>query len=210
MSTTPVATLLWGKCEDETHTPKIGTWESSGTPKILEFNCRGQNTSHWGVLYIIGKLVKCKCRKWHCMGHLDIFSTSYGKKKGQKSNWQFDSWPLKVGNQPDTVRAGGVRYTIEKLSRRATSLLQTSSQSRVWVKSYDLAKSQESKLGQFRDSSLGVPRQRPIRMWVPRKGTKYTIWGKVAASPESRPWWVLWVQSCPCLVLAPRVFQKVI
>jgi hypothetical protein len=42
-----VATPLWGKCEDETHTPKIGTWESSGTPKISEFNCRGENTSHW-------------------------------------------------------------------------------------------------------------------------------------------------------------------
>jgi hypothetical protein len=35
------------------------------------------------------------------MGHLDICSTSYGKKKGRESNWQFDSRPLKVGNRPD-------------------------------------------------------------------------------------------------------------
>jgi len=35
------------ECENETHTPKIGT------PKILEFDCRGQNTSHWGAFYII-------------------------------------------------------------------------------------------------------------------------------------------------------------
>jgi len=35
------------------------------------------------------------------MSHLDICSTSYGKKKGQESNWQFDSRPLKVGNRPD-------------------------------------------------------------------------------------------------------------
>jgi len=35
------------------------------------------------------------------MGHLDIGSISYGKKKGQESNWQFDSRPLKVGNQPN-------------------------------------------------------------------------------------------------------------
>jgi len=35
------------------------------------------------------------------MSHLDIYSTSYGKKKGRKSNWQFDSWPLKVGNRPN-------------------------------------------------------------------------------------------------------------
>jgi hypothetical protein len=44
------------KCEDETHTPKSGNLESSGTPENLEFECRGQNTSHWGVLYTIGKV----------------------------------------------------------------------------------------------------------------------------------------------------------
>ncbi len=49
------------ECEDETHIPKMGTWESSGTPKTLEFDCRGQNTSHQGVLYIIGKLSKRRC-----------------------------------------------------------------------------------------------------------------------------------------------------
>jgi len=35
------------------------------------------------------------------MSHLDICSTSSNKKKGQESNLQFDSRPLKVGNQPD-------------------------------------------------------------------------------------------------------------
>ncbi len=35
------------------------------------------------------------------MNHLDIYNTSYGKKKGRESNYQFDSRPLKVGNQPD-------------------------------------------------------------------------------------------------------------
>jgi hypothetical protein len=96
-----VATPLWKECEDEIHTPKMGTWESSETPKTLEFNCRGQNTSHWGVLYITRKLLKCKCRKLAHMSHLDICSTSYGKKKGQESNWQFDSRPLKVRNRPN-------------------------------------------------------------------------------------------------------------
>jgi hypothetical protein len=32
------------------------------------------------------------------MTHLDISNTSYGQKKGQESNCQFDSRPLKVGN----------------------------------------------------------------------------------------------------------------
>jgi hypothetical protein len=35
------------------------------------------------------------------MGHLDIYSTSYGKKKDRKSNCQFDSRPLKIKNWPD-------------------------------------------------------------------------------------------------------------
>jgi len=31
----------------------------------------------------------------------DTWKTSYGQKRGQKSHWQFDSQPLKVGNRPD-------------------------------------------------------------------------------------------------------------
>jgi hypothetical protein len=33
------------ECEDDMHTPEMGTWESSGTPKNSKFDCRGQNTS---------------------------------------------------------------------------------------------------------------------------------------------------------------------
>jgi hypothetical protein len=89
------------KCEDETHTPKVGNLESSGTPENSELDCKGQITLHWGVLYTAGKVLKCKCPKWPCMSHLEICSPSYGKKKGRESNWQFDSRPLKVGNRPD-------------------------------------------------------------------------------------------------------------
>jgi hypothetical protein len=96
-----VATPLWVKCEDETHTPESGNLESSGTPKNSELKFRGQNTSHWGVLYTIGKVLKCRCPKWPCMSHLDIYSPSYGQTKGWESNWQFDSRPLKVRNRPD-------------------------------------------------------------------------------------------------------------
>jgi hypothetical protein len=35
------------------------------------------------------------------MSHLDICNTSYDRKKGRESNWQFDSRPLKVENRPD-------------------------------------------------------------------------------------------------------------
>jgi hypothetical protein len=79
----------------------MGTWEFVGTPEISQFDFRGQNTSHWYLLCIIGKLSKGRCRKWARMSHLDIFSTSYDKKKGRKSNWQFDSRLVKVGNWPE-------------------------------------------------------------------------------------------------------------
>jgi hypothetical protein len=49
---------------------------------------------HWKVL-------RTRCLKWACMTHLDTWDTSYGQKKGQESNWQFDFWPLKVRNSPN-------------------------------------------------------------------------------------------------------------
>ncbi len=97
-----VTTPLWSKCEDETHTPKSANLESSETPKNSKLNCRGQNNLHWCVIYTIEKVLKCRCPKWSRMSHLDIYNTSYGRKKGRESNWQFDSRPLKVRNRPDT------------------------------------------------------------------------------------------------------------
>jgi hypothetical protein len=82
-----VATLLWVKWEDETPTPKVGDLESSKTPECLEFDRRGENTSHWGVLGVVGKVLKCGCPKCPRIGHLDICSPSYGQKKGRESNW---------------------------------------------------------------------------------------------------------------------------
>jgi len=107
-----VATPLWDKCEDETHTPKSGDLKSSGTLENSELNCKGQNILHWGVLYINGKVLKCRCPKWPHMSHLDICNPSYGQKKGRKSNWQFDSRPLKVRNRPlpDVCRRSATRH----------------------------------------------------------------------------------------------------
>jgi hypothetical protein len=79
--------------------PKVGTW-SSGTPKNSKLMLKSQNTSHWGVLCVIGKVFKCRCLNWPRIGHLDIYSPRYGQKKGRESNWQFDSRPLNVGNRP--------------------------------------------------------------------------------------------------------------
>jgi hypothetical protein len=58
-----VVTPLLEECEDDTHTSKMGIHDFSGTPEISKFNSRGQKTSHWVVIYIIGKLSKSRCRK---------------------------------------------------------------------------------------------------------------------------------------------------
>jgi hypothetical protein len=138
--------------------------ESWWTPKSSKGNCRGQNSMDWRVPYIIKKFLERVCLKWVHMTHLDIWNTSYGQKKGQKSNCQFDfrqwnqidSWLCVVGSQigslipdhenlgidPIPLRAGDVRHIIRKLLTRATTLLQTWSQSKVCTQSYGAPKSQ--------------------------------------------------------------------
>jgi hypothetical protein len=74
--------------------------ESSGTPECLKLDRKTQNTSHWGVLSVIEKVLKRRYRKCPRIGNSDICSPSYGQKKGRESNCQFDSRPLKVGNWP--------------------------------------------------------------------------------------------------------------
>jgi hypothetical protein len=77
------------ECENEdSHSQVSSHFESSspsGLPNLQRAIVKGQNTSHWGVLYIIWKLLKCRCLKWACMTHLDIWNTSYDKKKSRKS-----------------------------------------------------------------------------------------------------------------------------
>jgi hypothetical protein len=77
--------------------------ESSETPKNLELGCRGQNTSHWGVLYTVEKVLKCRCLKWARIVHLNIWNKCYGQEKGRELNWQFDSRPKKVANPPNLL-----------------------------------------------------------------------------------------------------------
>ncbi len=79
---------------------ELPLWESESqwTPKYSEGNCKGQNTLDWEFLFIIEKLLEPRCPKWACMTHLGFKNTSYGQKKSQESNCQFDSQPLKVKN----------------------------------------------------------------------------------------------------------------
>jgi hypothetical protein len=131
--------------------------ESSGTPECLELDSKAQNTSHWGVLGVIGKVLKRRYRKWPRIGHSDICSSSYGQKKGRESNWQFDSRPLKVGNR--TL----LDFALKSVTRRWKALNESynfdSGLVPIRVRSEELwpFKVPGVPPGQFRDSISGVP-----------------------------------------------------
>jgi len=80
--------------------PKLGIWSPSGLLNVQSSTARPKTPRILGVLGVIGKVLKRRYRKWPRIGHLNIFSPSYGQKKGRESNWQFDSRPLNVGNRP--------------------------------------------------------------------------------------------------------------
>jgi hypothetical protein len=99
------------KCGVKPNTWKSWDLESSGTPECSELDNKGKNTSHWGVLGVIGKVLKRRYRKCPRIGNSDIRSPSYGQKKSRESIWQFDSRPLKVENRPlPDVRFGSATW----------------------------------------------------------------------------------------------------
>jgi hypothetical protein len=179
---------------------KPNTWkswelESSETPECLELNSKGQNTSHWGILGVIGKVLKRKYRKWPRIGHLDIFSPSYGQKKGQESNWQFDSRPLKVGNRPlPDVRFGSATWRWKDLDKGYNFGLDLVA---IQLCSRELwrFKVPGAPPGQFRDSISGVPGICAIWMPPPWRAAENTIGSKVVAYSRVRTVVSLVVQS---------------
>ncbi len=78
-----VATPLWPSVGVKPNTWKSWKLESSGTPECSELDSKVQNTSHWGFLGVIEKFLKRRCRKCPRIGNLDIYSPSYGQKKGR-------------------------------------------------------------------------------------------------------------------------------
>jgi hypothetical protein len=185
-----VATLLWPSLGVKPNTwKKVRILESSGTPECLEFDIKAQNTSHWGVLGVIEKVLKRRYRKWPRISHLDICSPSYGQKKGRELNLQFDSRPLKVRNRPlPDLRiesaicrwkdlAEGYKFGLDLVAIRVCSR-------ELWA-----PKVPRLHPGQFRDSNPrvpGVPGKTDIRAWVPRSVTEYTIGSKVVAYSRVR------------------------
>jgi hypothetical protein len=80
-----VAPLLWPSVGVKPNTWKSWDLESSGTPECSKLDNKGQNTSHWGVLGVVGKVLKRRYRKWPRIGNSNICNSSYGQKKGRES-----------------------------------------------------------------------------------------------------------------------------
>jgi hypothetical protein len=164
--------------------------ESQGTSENSELDFRGQISLHLSVPSVIGKVLKCRCPKWPRIGHLDICSPSYGQKKGRESNCQFDSRPLKVGNRPvPDVRSGSETWRWKALFKGykfGSDLVPIGGRG----EELRSPKIPESKPKQFRDSTLGVPGKRAIRMPLLWANADYTIGSMVVASPEFGPWCV--------------------
>jgi hypothetical protein len=143
---------------------KVGGWEFSGTPEGSELDRKGQNTSHWGVLGVLEKVLKRRYRKCPRIGNSDICSPSYGQKKGRESNWQFDSWPLKVRNRPlPDVRFECATWPWKDLDEGYNF---GSDLVAIQLCSRELWRFKVSGVppGQFRDSISGVPGICAIRM----------------------------------------------
>jgi hypothetical protein len=153
------------KCEDETHTPKVGDLESFGTPECLEFDNKG---------------------------HLDICSPSYGQKKGRESNWQFDSRPLKSRESTHSRHALGECNTALESSQRRLQVWFRPRPDRRLGREAKMSQSPGSpKRGQFRDSTLGVPGQTTTWVWVRRSNAENTIGRLVVTRPKLGPWCVM-------------------
>jgi len=179
--------------------------ESWWTFKFSESNWKGQNPLDRIVFYIIGKLLDRRCLKWARMTHLSSWNISYGQKKGQKSNWQFDSQPLKVSNRPDfLVYRWRATYHWKVLDDDYNFALDLTSIEGLHKKLWAPKVARVSTLG-----ISGLPLGSHGTKWhlgvgpVARHKVYYK--GKVVASPKSGSWWVLWICVCLWLVCASKV-----
>jgi hypothetical protein len=174
----------------------VGSWSPERTPESSERDCRGQNSSPWGFLYINGKLLKRRCLKWARIAHSDIWNTCYDQKKGRESNSRefasFDSRPLKVGNRPEIL---GCR-------RRATYHWKALDESYNFASDRTSIRGLLAKLWGFKvpgvKSHLDVGSVESHRVYYKGEGGGF---------PQVRAVVSLVCPCCPWLVLAPKVLQ---
>jgi hypothetical protein len=148
-------------------------------------------------------------KKFPCMNHLDICSTSYGLKKGRESNWQFDSRPQKVGNRPDpSVCRGSVTHhwkAIEENYKISSDLIPIQGLNR----ELRAPKVPGVQTGTISRLLLGSPGNKShLDAGAAEQHKKYYM-GEGGGFPWVRAMVNQVSPCCPWLVLTPRVFSKV-
>jgi hypothetical protein len=108
---------------------------------------------------------------------------------------------------PIYLAADDVSHTVGKLSTRATTLLQNSPRSEVFLQSYGAPKSQECPMARFRDSHVGVPGEKSHLDVGPVERSRVYYKGEGGGFPQVRAVVSLVCLCCPWLILAPKVFQ---
>ncbi len=166
--------------------------ESQWTFDFFERNFRGRNPLDWGIFYIIEKILELKCLKWVCMIHLNNSNTSYGQKKGRESIW------LLTTKSKESPRFPYVQVACHIPLKSSPQGLQLCFRPHLNQNSAHKVMGPQShgspQLWEFRDSHLGVLRQNDIWVLVLWPSIEYAIREKVVASPNSGPWWILWVR----------------
>jgi len=171
--------------------PKVGTWSPLGLLK-LESSIIGVKTPRPEVFLIPLERSQNVNVENGLAWAIQTFVAQVMVERRARSQTA-NSRPLKVRNRPDpNVCRWSATHRWKDLKESYKFALDLIP---IWGLSweYELPKSRESKLGQFWDSSLGVPGLKAIRMWVSWSNTENTTWEKVVASPESGPWWVKWI-----------------
>jgi hypothetical protein len=181
--------------------------ESRWSPETSESDCRGQNPMACGVLYIIGKLLERKCLKWARIAHLDIWSTSYGQKKGWESNCQFDSRSQKVKNRPDLLSyRGHATYRWKSLDESYNFALDHIAIRGLFAKLWG-SKVAGVPFGAISGLPLGSPRKNSHLDVASVESCRVYYKGEGGGFPQIRAVVSLVCPCCPWLVLAPRVLQ---
>jgi len=164
------------------------------TPEFSKIYCKGQNLMDWGNLHAIGKILERRCLKWACMTHLDTSNTSYSKKKGSRVKLAIWLPTIKSQELPNFL-AFRWRETyhwkaLDEGYKLAFDLISIGGlHAKLWAPKVEgilVVGISRLPLG-----SLGTKSHLVLVPWL---RTEYTIWGKVVASLESGPWWVLSVQ----------------
>jgi hypothetical protein len=141
-----------------------------------------------GVLYIIDKLLECRCVKWARIAHLEFETQVMAKRRAESQTTNLTPDQKKSRIDLIYLSTDGMQHIVGNPLTKATTFLETASRYEVCLQNYGVPKSQESQLGRFRDSHLGVPGQKAIWIWASWRGAEYIIRGKVVASPKSRSW----------------------